>query len=197
VKTRPDEDRLDPAATQSREDRLDPAATQSGGDGLGPAAAQPGDDNLDLELLDAVGGLLGRLLAESEKLAREYGIPVFVIKALHMIDAPLAMKELGSRMRCDPSFITGVADTLEQRGLAARESDPADRRVKRLVLTPAGTELRQRMERQLAGRMPWRGALSRDDRTSLLALLRKMTPPLSLTAGQCPAQQVSNMLAAR
>jgi hypothetical protein len=24
-----------------------------------------------------------------------------------------------------------------------------------------------------------------------------MTPPLSLTAGQCPAQQVSNMLAAR
>lgn len=182
--------------TRPDEDRLDLGITRPGEDGLNPGAAPPGEDKLDLDVLDAVAGLLARFLAEGEKLAREYGIPVFVIKALHMIDAPLAMKELGSRMRCDPSFITGVADTLEQRGLAARESDPADRRVKRLVLTPAGAELRQRMERQMATRMPWRAALTTDERASLLALLRKMTP-LPVTEGQCPGQQVSGALTAR
>jgi DNA-binding MarR family transcriptional regulator len=155
------------------------------------------EDKLDIEVLDAVAGLFARLLAEAENLAREFGVPVFVLKALHMIDTPLAMKELGSRMRCDPSFITGIADTLEQRGLAARESDPGDRRVKKLVLTPAGVELRQRMERQMAARMPWRGVLTRDERASLLALMHKMTPPLSVTEGACPADKVTGALAAR
>lgn len=153
------------------------------------------EDKLDLEVLDAVAGLLSRLLAEGEELARELGLPVFVMKALHMIDAPLAMKELGGRMRCDPSFITGIADMLEKRGLAARESDPGDRRVKRLVLTPAGAELKQRMERRMAARAPWREALSLDERGSLLKLVLKMAPPLSGTAGRCPAEGVSELLA--
>ncbi len=30
----------------------------------------------------------------------------------------MAMKELGKRMHCDPSFVTLVADMLEKRGLA-------------------------------------------------------------------------------
>jgi DNA-binding MarR family transcriptional regulator len=158
--------------------------------------ARSDEDRLDLEVLDAVGGLFARLIAEGEVLARELGIPVFVIKALHMIDAPLPMKELGSRMRCDPSFITGIADMLEQRGLAARESDPGDRRVKRLVLTPAGVELKQRMEGQMAARMPWREALSLDERGSLLALMHKMTSPLSFSKEKCPAEGVSDLLAA-
>jgi DNA-binding MarR family transcriptional regulator len=153
------------------------------------------DDRLDLEVLDAVAGLFARLIAEGEEMARAFGVPAFVIKALHMIDAPLAMKELGSRMRCDPSFITGIADTLEQHGLAARESDPGDRRVKRLVLTPAGVELKRKMERQMAARVPWRAALTRDERTDLLGLLHKMTPPLSVSEAPCPAEEVSEFLA--
>ena len=104
------------------------------------------EDLLDLEILDAVAGLFARLVAEGEGLAKSFGIPVFVIKALHMLDTPLAMKDLGHRMHCDPSFITSIADTLEKHGLAAREPDPADRRVKRLVLTPAGAELKARIE---------------------------------------------------
>lgn len=145
------------------------------------------DDTLDIEVLDAVAGLFARLLSEGEQLAQKYGIPAFVMKALHMMDAPLAMKDLGRRMHCDPSFITGIADTLEGRGLAARESDPGDRRVKRLVLTAAGVELKQRMEREMAARMPWRTALSRQERAGLLELIRKMTPPVS-AAGARPAQ---------
>lgn len=157
--------------------------------------AETSEDRLDLDILDAVAGLFADLLTQGEKVADEFGVPPFFIKALHQIDEPMAMKELGRRMRCDPSYITGVADMLEKRGLAARQSDPGDRRVKRLVLTPAGLELKQRMEREVLTRMPWRSALSQEERASLLGLLHKMTSPLSTDPGTpCPAEEVSRLL---
>ena len=144
------------------------------------------EDLLDLEILDSVAGLFARLVAEGEALASSFGIPVFVIKALHMLDNPLAMKDLGRRMHCDPSFITSIADTLEKHGLAAREPDPGDRRVKRLVLTPAGAELKASIEAEVLSRTPWRQSLSREQRASLLALIRTMSPPLSATEADLP-----------
>jgi len=153
------------------------------------------EDLLDLEILDGVAGLFARLVAEGEELAKTVGVPAFVIKALHMLDTPLAMKDLGRRMQCDPSFITGIADTLEKHGLAAREADPGDRRVKRLVLTPAGAELKHRVEDEILARTPWRARLSTEERATLLALVRKMSPPLSATEGPCPAEEVSDFLA--
>jgi len=153
------------------------------------------EDLLDLEILDAVAGLFGRLVAEGETLAKSLGIPVFVIKALHMLDTPLAMKDLGQRMHCDPSFITSIADTLEKYGLAAREADPGDRRVKRLVLTPAGADLKGRIEDEVLSHTPWRQSLTREQRESLLALVRTMSPPLSATEAGCPGEEVSKLLA--
>jgi len=153
------------------------------------------EDLLDLEILDSVAGLFAQLVAEGEALAKSFGIPVFVIKALHMLDNPLAMKDLGLRMRCDPSFITSIADTLEKHGLAAREPDPADRRVKRLVLTEAGAELKARIEDEVLSRSPWRRCLSQEQRLSLLALVQTMSPPLSATDADCPAEEVSKLLA--
>jgi DNA-binding MarR family transcriptional regulator len=157
------------------------------------------EDLLDLEILDAVAGLFTRLVAEGEELAKNIGIPPFVTKALHMLDGPLAMKDLGRLMHCDPSFVTGIADTMEKRGLAVREPDPSDRRVKRLVLTPAGVELKQQLEDELLARAPWR-ALSLNERASLLALVLKMSPPLSAVGAGCPfedeatAKEVSEFL---
>jgi DNA-binding MarR family transcriptional regulator len=154
------------------------------------------EDLLDLEILDAVAGLITRLVAEGEELAKRLGIPPFVIKALHLLDTPLAMKDLGRRMHCDPSFVTGIADTMERHGLAVRESDPGDRRVKRLVLTPAGDELKRRIEDELLSRTPWRRELSLNERASLLELVHKMSPPLSATmAADCPGEGVSEFLA--
>jgi DNA-binding MarR family transcriptional regulator len=151
------------------------------------------EDLLDLEILDSVAGLFGRLVAEGEALAKSFGIPVFVIKALHMLDNPLAMKDLGQRMHCDPSFITSIADTLEKHGLAVREPDPADRRVKRLVLTPAGADLKARLENEVLSRTPWRQCLTREQRASLLALIRAMSPPLSATEAET-CEEVNKLL---
>ena len=134
--------------------------------------AQSDEDRLDLDVLDAVAGLIAELLARGERVAQAFNVPSFFIKALHMIDGPLAMKDLGRRMHCDPSFVTGIADMLEKRGLAARESDPGDRRIKKLVLTPAGVELKQQVEQAVLAHMPWRTALSTDERRCLLTLIR-------------------------
>jgi DNA-binding MarR family transcriptional regulator len=142
------------------------------------------DDQLDLELIDSFAGLFARVIAEGEQLAKEFAVPPFFMKALHLIDGPLAMKELGQRMHCDPSFVTGIADMLEERGLAAREPDPADRRVKRLVLTDAGREMKHRVEQEFLARSPWRQALTLDERATLVTLIRKMAPP-GLASNPC------------
>jgi DNA-binding MarR family transcriptional regulator len=96
------------------------------------------------------------------------------VKALHFLDCPLAMKELGKRMHCDASFVTLVADMLEKRGLARREPHPADRRIKNVVLTEDGLALKQQIEAEITARMPWNKALDPDERSQLLALIRKM-----------------------
>lgn len=136
---------------------------------------QPVDEQSQTwEVADCFFELIGKIIAEAEQLAQGLGIPVPFIKALHMLDCPLAMKELGRRMHCDPSFVTLVADMLEKRGLARREPHPADRRVKNVVLTEEGIALKHRIEAEITARMPWNKSLDGDERAQLLALIRKM-----------------------
>jgi DNA-binding MarR family transcriptional regulator len=137
--------------------------------GDGCAGRAPGD--MDLEILDCLGEIFGFLVSQGDEVARRLGLPGFFVKALHLLDHPMAMKDLGKRMHCDPSFVTGIADLLEQRELAVREPDPADRRVKRLVLTPAGEELRQQLHAEVLARLPWRQALDGSERACLLGHL--------------------------
>jgi DNA-binding MarR family transcriptional regulator len=54
------------------------------------------------------------------------------------------MGDLAEHWGCDASYVTSLADGLDERGLAERRPHPTDRRVKTLVLTPAGWALRQR-----------------------------------------------------
>jgi DNA-binding MarR family transcriptional regulator len=101
------------------------------------------------------------------------------MKALRRLDTPVAMKDLGQRLRCDPSFVTAIADALEQRGLAKREPNPADRRIKNLALTDRGLEVKAAMEQETLGLMPWTRALDRDEREQFLQLVRKMCDSLA------------------
>jgi DNA-binding MarR family transcriptional regulator len=132
-------------------------------------------DQLDHELFDAVAELVGSMLRHGEKLADELGVPLFCLKAVHRLGDAVAMKELGDQMHCDRSFITMIADSLEERGLAKREPNSVDRRIKNLVLTPEGLELKRRLEAALVTRMPWSTALDTKERAQLLRLIRKIT----------------------
>jgi DNA-binding MarR family transcriptional regulator len=131
-------------------------------------------EQLDAEILDGVSELIGRIIALGESMAQRLCVPSFFIKALHTLERPMAMKDLGKRMHCDPSFVTIVADMLEKRGLARREAHPGDRRVKNLVLTDDGLALKRRIEGEMATAMPWSHALSQDECEQLLLLIRKM-----------------------
>ena len=133
---------------------------------LGEVAADVG--------LDALAGLFARLVAEGEQLAKDFAVPAFFLKALHLIDGPLAMKELGQRMGCDPSFVTSIADALEKHGLARREPSLKDRRSKNIVLTPEGEAVRERLYREILAQAPWCTALDTGERRCLLGLMRKM-----------------------
>jgi len=55
------------------------------------------------------------------------------------------MRSLAAEWGCDASTATWIVDRLEAKGLAERRSDPADRRVKLVVLTPTGTTTRDEM----------------------------------------------------
>jgi DNA-binding MarR family transcriptional regulator len=136
---------------------------------------QPVDEQSQTwEVADRFFELIGRIIREGEALAQELGVPMPFVKALHFLDCPLAMKELGKRMHCDASFVTLIADMLEKRGLARREPHPADRRIKNVVLTEDGLALKQKIETEITARMPWNQALTCDERSQLLALIRKM-----------------------
>jgi len=135
---------------------------------------QPRGEQLDAEILDAVSELIGRIMALGESMAQQMCVPTFFIKALHTLERPMAMKDLGKRMHCDPSFVTVVADLLEKKGLARREAHPGDRRVKNLVLTGDGLDLKHRIQSEMAARMPWSRTLDEHERELLLTLIRKM-----------------------
>jgi DNA-binding MarR family transcriptional regulator len=131
-------------------------------------------DELNADILVCFSELINKVMGHGEQLALRLGVPVPFIKALHILDRPMAMKDLGQKLHCDPSFVTLVADMLEKHGMARREPHSADRRIKNLVLTDDGLSLRRQIETEVAAWMPWNRTLNDDERLTLLALLRKM-----------------------
>lgn len=154
----------------------------------------PGGDKLDQEIFDAMTEFVSYLMQRGEQVAQRYGVPVSAMKALRRLDTPVPMKDLGQRMRCDPSFITMIADVLEKHGLATRVPSPADRRVKNLALTDRGQEVKAALEQDTLGLMPWTHALDRSEREQFLGLLRKMCDSLAATppSDREPAGEVTS-----
>mgnify|MGYP002404221193 CR=1 FL=1 len=94
--------------------------------------------------------------------------------ALLQLDSPLPMHELATLLVCDNSNVTGLVDRLEARGLVARESSSDDRRVKHVVLTPAGRRLREQLIGRVAQPPAGLGRLSSTEQRQLRDLLRRV-----------------------
>ena len=93
--------------------------------------------------------------------------------ALRTLDParPVPMSTLAEALVCDASNVTGIIDKLEARGLAKRV--PAeDRRVKVLVLTPEGEQVRATIRERLLDPPEWIAKLTRDAQRELRNLLR-------------------------
>ncbi|HEY5317403.1 MAG TPA: MarR family transcriptional regulator [Solirubrobacteraceae bacterium] len=85
----------------------------------------------------------------------------------------MPMHELATILACDNSNVTGIVDRLEARGLVARRPYAQDRRVRHIVLTPAGAELRDRVRARMADPPEAIRRLSPQDQRLLRDVLRR------------------------
>ncbi|UGT57097.1 MarR family winged helix-turn-helix transcriptional regulator [Nocardia asteroides] len=107
-----------------------------------------------------------------ETSAAALGLSVTQAQTLLSLEQPRRMGEVADDLRCEPSHVTGIADTLAAEGYLRRETDPADRRAKRLVLTAGGRRLRDSLMHRLVDDAPIISVLAPDQRRELLSLLR-------------------------
>jgi DNA-binding MarR family transcriptional regulator len=64
-------------------------------------------------------------------------------RLIRLLERPTPMNQVAGKLGCDPSNVTGIVDRLEARGFVERRVLPSDRRVKELLLTPAGERVQQ------------------------------------------------------
>jgi DNA-binding MarR family transcriptional regulator len=146
---------------------------------------QPVGDQVsgDRELADALRGAVARLHRRLRQSSAEGLTPsqVSLLATVRRRGNP-TLGELASAERVQPPSVTRAVGRLEAEGLLERVPDPADRRVARVALTPAGSAaLRRQQARQQALLAQRLGALDPDERASaprLVALLEKLAGEL-------------------
>lgn len=130
-----------------------------------------------LDDVHEIAGLLFRVAEETrhvfESAARRFELTPPQARALLELEQPASMRLVADRLRCDASNVTGIADRLEARALINRAADPADRRIKSLVLTTRGQKARRELEDEVRN-SPVMAGLTASERKTLLRLLRKV-----------------------
>jgi DNA-binding MarR family transcriptional regulator len=139
------------------------------------------DDEVTREIIALADQLVGRIWFQFSARIAEFNLSVPEAKALQSLepDRPLPMRELSARLRANPSNVTVVVGRLEARGLVSRRGGD-DRRVKSVLLTSAGVDLRRRLANRLTDDHPAVSGLSSSQRDALLRLLRRLSESASL-----------------
>jgi MarR family transcriptional regulator, organic hydroperoxide resistance regulator len=109
-------------------------------------------------------------------LAAELELSPAQCHVLHLIEPerPVTMGELAATLACHASNVTGLVDRLESRGLVLRRPSPADRRVKVLVLTPTGAQLRTLLIDRMTASPAALERLSPREQRELVRILRRL-----------------------
>jgi DNA-binding MarR family transcriptional regulator len=106
-------------------------------------------------------------------MSEEFDLSGSQLHALYLLGQPRSMGDLAQRLVCDASNVTGLVDRLESRGLIERRPGPDDRRVRMLVLTRAGEELRTRALARFTEAPAGIASLTLAEQRALRDLLRK------------------------
>jgi DNA-binding MarR family transcriptional regulator len=144
---------------------------------MGAMAGEPGVTDAPLVEARRISALLVRVAeqakAEFAASVARFDLPLHLARAIMRLDAPAPMRELADSLACDRSYITGLADQLEERGLVSRVPG-GDRRVKLLELTAEGRRLRGALADAVAASSMVLHGLTAEERRSLEPLLRKL-----------------------
>ena len=108
-------------------------------------------------------------------IASEFELSPPQVRALGVLDPdrPVPMSDLAEALHCDNSNVTGIVDRLEDRGLVERRSAAHDRRVKMLVVTARGAEVRDRLAERLEEAPPPLARLGPEDQRALRDIMRR------------------------
>ena len=123
--------------------------------------------------------LMGRLFWQMRprmvRVAGEFGLSPPQLFALRTLDPdnPVPMSTLASALHCDNSNVTGLVDGLEAQGLVERRPAEHDRRVRMVVVTERGAEVRDRFAEVMQEVPPELAALSAADQRALRDILRR------------------------
>lgn len=125
--------------------------------------------------------------AFDRQLLRQFGLTSTQYNVLLHLD-PLQGQQLvtiSDLMLLARSTITRLIDQMEAAKLITRVTDPDDRRAQRVVLTPLGVELRQRVhEAHNEALSKYLSVLDPEEQDHLLTLLRKMRSGLAASVGE-------------
>ena len=103
-----------------------------------------------------------------------------VLGLLRDAGEPCAPGLISERLIVSRATVTGILDTLAGKGLIRRTTNPADRRMVLVDLTPAGLRAADRVRRVVhRAEAEWMSELSERERTQLLSLLGKVQRSLA------------------
>jgi MarR family 2-MHQ and catechol resistance regulon transcriptional repressor len=107
--------------------------------------------------------------------ASDVGLSDFAVMEMLLHKGPQPVNEIGRRIELTSGAITTAVDRLESRGLVTREAHETDRRTRIVRLTPRGKEYAAKVFASHRKAMDLAAtALSKTERATLLALLRKL-----------------------
>jgi MarR family transcriptional regulator, organic hydroperoxide resistance regulator len=124
-------------------------------------------------LVDLLWVVMRRIWEDAEQRLAPTGLTMKHSWALHALDEPMSMSGLAERLGIDASYVTAIADQLEDRGLIERRPHPTDRRIKSLALTAEGERLREQILGELWTTVPVLAGLTSHERRELRRLLDK------------------------
>jgi DNA-binding MarR family transcriptional regulator len=115
-----------------------------------PRSSTPPAPATGARLLHDLVATADLLLRESQRLFRPHGLSAAQFNVLNLLGAApegagYSQRELADLLVVDRSNVTGLLDRMEVAGWVRRADDPADRRVYRVQLTPAGRRLWQKV----------------------------------------------------
>lgn len=140
--------------------------------------------DLEAQVVDLLHDLSRRMRERVHARLVEFDLTPPMAIALHHLAEPMAMGTLADRLSCDASYVTGLADRLEERGLVERRPDVGDRRIRQLVLTAKGRELRRRIHERLYANTPLLDSLDDDELAAFASALKKMLAAASPSASR-------------
>lgn len=127
------------------------------------------------EIIALTVGLIEKMHVHFARVTSEFDLSPMEGRALYLLDEPTPMSALAENLHCDPSYVTGITRRLEELSLVERQTSTIDKRIKNLVLTVRGEELRKAVMLRTEHGLPATNGLSLSQCLALRELLRVST----------------------